>query len=523
MPTGASQLTGLRNPWRFAFDPALGEVWIGDVGQDDVEEVNRVLLEPDEPPKNLGWDAFEGDRPTEGDDFALDRTGELVWPVASYTHQDGCSVIGGYVYRGTGARGAAGRATSTATSAPARCGRSSARRRAAPTTSAASARRCSSSPTSARTPTASPSSRPRRARSIAPSRRASRRRRSSAFTGPSTHTRTRSPGCQAGKAEPAAAQAQPARQLEVARAGRGRRTSAHDHARLGVVAVRRLEADRHGLRAEHDVDGAVQRARHAEAAELALDDAGGRAVRAARRPRRGTPPASGCAGARRSPPGCRPARPPGAHHRHGVGERERLGLVVGDEQRARPRRPAGSRRTSWRSESRRPASSAANGSSSSTTSGSRRARARARSAGARRPTARAGRRRRAAASPTSSRHSATRSARAAPKPTLPATVRCGKSAPSWKTIPTRRCSGSTHAPSPATGRPAIATGPRPAPRSRRSPAAAWSCPSRSVRAARRARRRQPRCDAPSTARVRAERLVDAHGVDGADRASARGG
>jgi glucose/arabinose dehydrogenase len=94
-------LTGLRNPWRFSFDPALGEVWIGDVGQDDVEEVNRVLLELDEPPKNLGWDAFEADRPTTEDDFALDTTGELVWPVAAYTHADGCSVTGGYVYQGT--------------------------------------------------------------------------------------------------------------------------------------------------------------------------------------------------------------------------------------------------------------------------------------------------------------------------------------------------------------------------------------------------------------------------------------
>ena len=94
-------LTGLRNPWRFAFDPALGEIWIGDVGQDDAEEINRVLLEPDEPPKNLGWDAFEGDQRTSDDAFALDRTGELIWPVAAYTHRDGCSVIGGYVYRGT--------------------------------------------------------------------------------------------------------------------------------------------------------------------------------------------------------------------------------------------------------------------------------------------------------------------------------------------------------------------------------------------------------------------------------------
>ena len=55
-------LTGLRNPWRFSFDPALGELWIGDVGQDEVEEVDRVRLELDEPPKNLGWSAFEGAR-----------------------------------------------------------------------------------------------------------------------------------------------------------------------------------------------------------------------------------------------------------------------------------------------------------------------------------------------------------------------------------------------------------------------------------------------------------------------------
>jgi glucose/arabinose dehydrogenase len=94
------ELTGLRNPWRFAFDPALGEVWIGDVGQDGVEEIDRVLLEPDEPPKNLGWSAFEGtERMGEGDDSLTD--GELVWPVAQYTHDDGCSVTGGYVYQGT--------------------------------------------------------------------------------------------------------------------------------------------------------------------------------------------------------------------------------------------------------------------------------------------------------------------------------------------------------------------------------------------------------------------------------------
>ena len=99
-PAWRVELIGLRNPWRFAFDPALGEVWIGDVGQDAIEEIDRVLLEPDEPPKNLGWSAFEGTvRMGEGDDSLTD--GELVWPVVQYTHDDGCSVTGGYVYQGT--------------------------------------------------------------------------------------------------------------------------------------------------------------------------------------------------------------------------------------------------------------------------------------------------------------------------------------------------------------------------------------------------------------------------------------
>jgi glucose/arabinose dehydrogenase len=92
-------LTGLRNPWRFWFDPALGEVWIGDVGQDEIEEVDRVPLELDEPPKNLGWSAFEGTRRI--DRHELDRKGDLVWPVATYTHDDGCSITGGVRYGGS--------------------------------------------------------------------------------------------------------------------------------------------------------------------------------------------------------------------------------------------------------------------------------------------------------------------------------------------------------------------------------------------------------------------------------------
>jgi glucose/arabinose dehydrogenase len=98
-PAWTPVVTGLRNPWRFSFDAALGELWVGDVGQDAVEEIDRLLPEPDEPPKNLGWSAFEGTRRLPGHD--LDRAGELIWPVAVYTHQQGCSVTGGVVYAGS--------------------------------------------------------------------------------------------------------------------------------------------------------------------------------------------------------------------------------------------------------------------------------------------------------------------------------------------------------------------------------------------------------------------------------------
>ena len=89
---------GLRNPWRFSFHPALDEIWVGDVGQDEREEIDRIPIERDEPPKNLGWPAFEASARIQDRD--LDESGELLWPVAAYTHRDGCSVTGGVVYSG---------------------------------------------------------------------------------------------------------------------------------------------------------------------------------------------------------------------------------------------------------------------------------------------------------------------------------------------------------------------------------------------------------------------------------------
>jgi glucose/arabinose dehydrogenase len=87
---------GLRNPWRFSFDRTTGDLYIADVGQDRVEEID--LADASSPGgENYGWNAVEGDRCyTSGCNMSL-----YVAPVATYTHADGCAVIGGYVYRGS--------------------------------------------------------------------------------------------------------------------------------------------------------------------------------------------------------------------------------------------------------------------------------------------------------------------------------------------------------------------------------------------------------------------------------------
>ena len=86
---------GFRNPWRMTFDAATGALWVGDVGQDAVEEIDIVTRGG-----NFGWNVTEGDRcykPSSG----CDRSG-LVAPVVTYTHTAGrCSVVGGTIYRGT--------------------------------------------------------------------------------------------------------------------------------------------------------------------------------------------------------------------------------------------------------------------------------------------------------------------------------------------------------------------------------------------------------------------------------------
>ena len=146
--TGTSVLTGLRNPWRFSFDAALGELWIGDVGQDAVEEIDRVLLEPDEPPKNLGWSAFEGSERVRGHELDDGRRARLARRRSTRTRRAARSRAASSTPARRCRSSAA--ATSTATSARARCGRCPARPRAAPPTSAASRPRSPASPTSGR-------------------------------------------------------------------------------------------------------------------------------------------------------------------------------------------------------------------------------------------------------------------------------------------------------------------------------------------------------------------------------------
>ena len=88
---------GLRNPWRYSFDRANGDLWIGDVGQDEIEEVD-VLRRGTTGLVNFGWDVYEGRKRV--DDKSLAGPGRLVFPVAQYDHEQGISITGGYVYRG---------------------------------------------------------------------------------------------------------------------------------------------------------------------------------------------------------------------------------------------------------------------------------------------------------------------------------------------------------------------------------------------------------------------------------------
>lgn len=93
---------GLRNPWRCSFDRATGDLYIADVGQNEIEEVN---FQPASSPggENYGWRMMEGTRCSDNTQFAGNPPCDdpsLVPPIHEYTHAVGISVTGGYVYRG---------------------------------------------------------------------------------------------------------------------------------------------------------------------------------------------------------------------------------------------------------------------------------------------------------------------------------------------------------------------------------------------------------------------------------------
>lgn len=92
---------GLRNPWRFSFDAVGGQLWIGDVGQDAWEEIDRIAA-----PANLGWRCREA---AHDYNAACGAAQGLVDPVAEYDHSVGESVSGGFVYRGSRYPSLAGR------------------------------------------------------------------------------------------------------------------------------------------------------------------------------------------------------------------------------------------------------------------------------------------------------------------------------------------------------------------------------------------------------------------------------
>jgi glucose/arabinose dehydrogenase len=88
---------GLRNPWRFSFDRATGDLYVGDVGQNATEEID-VTPRHSSGLENYGWNVYEG-KSRYGENPL--GPGELVFPVFEYHHTDGnCTVVGGFVYRG---------------------------------------------------------------------------------------------------------------------------------------------------------------------------------------------------------------------------------------------------------------------------------------------------------------------------------------------------------------------------------------------------------------------------------------
>jgi glucose/arabinose dehydrogenase len=99
---------GLRNPWRFSWDRLTHDLYIGDVGQNAWEEVDLRTPRQQRALNNYGWRVWEGrSRYTAGQQ--VNPPGVLVFPIVVYSHSQGCSITGGYVYRGRSIISARGR------------------------------------------------------------------------------------------------------------------------------------------------------------------------------------------------------------------------------------------------------------------------------------------------------------------------------------------------------------------------------------------------------------------------------
>ncbi|HUF71779.1 MAG TPA: PQQ-dependent sugar dehydrogenase [Gammaproteobacteria bacterium] len=94
---------GLRNPWRWTFDTATGDLWAGDVGQGSFEEIDLIELGG-----NYGWDCREGAHDFGSSAASCATATNLIDPVHEYPRSEGVSVTGGYVYRGAALPGLAG-------------------------------------------------------------------------------------------------------------------------------------------------------------------------------------------------------------------------------------------------------------------------------------------------------------------------------------------------------------------------------------------------------------------------------
>ena len=96
---------GLRNPWRYGFDSLTGDLYIGDVGQNNVEEIDYRTVAHLATPANYGWNRYEGTQDYDTSTVlnpADSPATPLVFPIQEYDHATGdCAVIGGYVYRGS--------------------------------------------------------------------------------------------------------------------------------------------------------------------------------------------------------------------------------------------------------------------------------------------------------------------------------------------------------------------------------------------------------------------------------------